>query len=439
MALDDIVDLVVTAATAAPTREGFGVPLIASYHVHGLPTLVSTYKKPADLISAGFSVSEGAYLKAAVMCSQRNKPKNFKLGRLQSIPTQTVTLKCMSAVEGDVYTIDVTPPGGTSTTISYTVVSSETTTTVATAIEALIEALSEITSSPTTDTITVTTTAGKTAVYANWSDNFHFTDTTADAGIANDLADILEVDSGWYVLLVDGCSEAVINAAAAWAQANGKLYIASTSDWGVQDSGTTTDVASDLKSNAYDHVAIYWNGRKCPSQLDAAIAGDRLPYRPGEDTWEFKQLSGVPAFEIQAGPRNTLVTKRVNFLDSVQGLNITQGGGKTTSGEYLDVIRGLDWLKSEIKIRLLTALVNAKKIGYTDAGVDLIKGVIMGALQAGVRVTLLAKSPAPTVTAPKVADISEADRLDRHLPDIEFSAVLEGAVHTVSISGLVSV
>ena len=43
------------------------------------------------------------------------------------------------------------------------------------------------------------------------------------------------------------------------------------------------------------------------------------------------------------------------------------------------------------------------------------------------------------VTVPLYKDVEQADRLNRKLPDVKFSAVLQGAIHTVTIDGTVSV
>lgn len=439
MALDDIVNLTITVASSAPTREGFGVPLVASYHAVGSPARVKTYKKASDMLTAGHTVNQGAYKKAAILCSQENKVKNFLVGRLANAIAQTVTLVCTSATADDVYAIDVTPQGSAKVEIRRTVPGASSTSAEATALAALIDALPGITAAAVGSTVTVTTTAaGDITTFEDWSVNLQFKDTSADPGIAADLAAIKAENNTWYVLLLDSTSEAVINAAAAWCQANGKLFIASTSDWGVQDQATTTDVASDLKGNGYTHTATYYNGRKNPSQLDAGIAGARLPYRPGEDSWNFKAVAGVPAEQTTAAQIASFVAKYCNWFEVISGLNLTQGQGKVASGSYVDITRGIDWLKAEIKVRCLQLLANSKKVPFTDKGIGQVKSAVNGALLAGVRVGLLADTPAPLVTAPKAADVDTINKAARNLPEVEFTATLQGAIDSVGIAGLIS-
>ena len=60
-------------------------------------------------------------------------------------------------------------------------------------------------------------------------------------------------------------------------------------------------------------------------------------------------------------------------------------------------------------------------------------------LRAAVNQGILAADPAPTVTVPKVADVSAADKTARLLPDMKFTGTLAGAIHKVTITGVVSV
>ena len=56
--------------------------------------------------------------------------------------------------------------------------------------------------------------------------------------------------------------------------------------------------------------------------------------------------------------------------------------------------------------------------------------------QAAARGIVTAKSI--LVTAPLYADISLTDKTNRNVPNVKFSAVLQGAINTVTIAGTVS-
>jgi hypothetical protein len=169
------------------------------------------------------------------------------------------------------------------------------------------------------------------------------------------------------------------------------------------------------------------------------MVGKVAPTDPGSITWEFKTLAGVPVTTRQhvggEGGFMELRAKGANYYRAVKGINMTQGGGQAPSGEYLDVMRGSDWLFARIQENCIALLANADKIPYTDRGVDQIRSEILGVLQAGVNAGFLAEDPAPTVTAPSVADVSSTDKGNRTLPDVDFEATLAGAVHSVTIAG----
>lgn len=106
MALSDIVDVVISATTATPTRTGFGTPLIAAYHTK-YTDRVRTYNKPNDLLGDGFLVSDDAYLAATALKAQNPSVKSFKLGRLALTTTDTLTLQVLDATVGDAVTFDL--------------------------------------------------------------------------------------------------------------------------------------------------------------------------------------------------------------------------------------------------------------------------------------------------------------------------------------------
>ena len=111
----------------------------------------------------------------------------------------------------------------------------------------------------------------------------------------------------------------------------------------MQDSVTTTDVASDQKALAGDHIYGIFCGKKAPSYSAAGWMGGRFPYVPGKTTWQFKTIVGVPVDKLTTTQKSTLRSKNCNYHISLAGVNTTQGGAKTAKGEYIDVTHFLDW------------------------------------------------------------------------------------------------
>lgn len=174
---------------------------------------------------------------------------------------------------------------------------------------------------------------------------------------------------------------------------------------------------------------------------DCSWFGRQFPKDPGSSTWKFKSLTGVVANGSTAGKPylttselNTLFGKKGNAYNLVAGIGITENG-TVGSGEYIDVIRGVDWLKARIQTLVFTPLIRLDKVPYTDAGIQIVVTQLKAALQEGVDADFISTF---TVTYPEVVDISETDKAARLLPDVNFTATLAGAIHKVEINGVVA-
>ncbi len=121
----------------------------------------------------------------------------------------------------------------------------------------------------------------------------------------------------------------------------------------------------------------------------------------------------------------------------VGGVNMTEEG-QTASGEYIDVIIGIDWLQARMTERVFGRLVNLPKIPFTDPGIAVIEAEIKAQLKDAVSAGLLAATPAPTVTVPLAKDISSEDKAARQLNGITFLGYLAGAIHSTTIQGVVT-
>ena len=437
MSLEDIVNVTITAQTTTPSRLGFGTPLIATVH-SVFPDLVREYTKLSAMTDDGFVSTDLAVIIATKVASQNPKPSSWKIGKRELSYTQVIRITPINITEDYVYEFNVA-----GTDISYTVLAAASVATICTALQALIDAISGVTATDDTTHVTVTTdTAGTLVDYSGFDepDNFTFQDMTTDPGIATDLAAIEGVDpDGWYCLLLDSQGEAEISAAAAWIEARKKIFVCNNMDHGIIDVAVTDDVASDLQSNSYARTALIYCMANLLNFSAAGWAGQRLPSDPGSSTWAYKTLAGVTVDTKLTGAHlSSIEGKNANHYTSVASVAVTRYG-TTAAGEFIDVTRFIDWLDARIKERIFGILINNEKIPYTDAGVDLMRGAILAQLRQGIDAGGLAADPAPTVTAPLVADIDAADKANRILPDIEFQATLAGAIHKLVISGTLSV
>jgi hypothetical protein len=263
-------------------------------------------------------------------------------------------------------------------------------------------------------------------------------DLTADPGIATDWAAILAEDADFYGVGLDCESETQINALAAQVETQRMLFVPSSIDTENKDASTTTDVGSDLKAAAYARTGVL------QAEYNTQYAGCRwigkmFPGDPGGATWAYKVLAGLTVSVLTAADKAGLDGKNINRYSAVGGVNVTQKG-YAADGTFFDITRGVDWFHARLQERIFGLLVQNPKITYAQAG-DLFRAEILAQLEEGRKKDVIAPDVEDTpwvVTIPEVGDIPTGDKAIRNFPDVEFSAYLAGAVHTVQITGTLS-
>jgi len=249
------------------------------------------------------------------------------------------------------------------------------------------------------------------------------------------LSAIVDLDDEWYGLACETIQESDIEDIAEWVEARTKIYIARTSDADVI-TNATDDIASTLEAAEYDRTAVVYHSLAASQYIDCAWLGDCLVRDPGSQTWMFKTLNTITYDSLTTTQSDSAHGKSANTYQRIAGVNITQKG-TVSSGEFIDVIRGIDWLTARIKERVYTRLVNSPKIPFTNAGIAIIETAVREQLDISVDRDLIAPEPAYTVTVPDVLNTDEMDRQNRQLKGVEFRARLAGAIHYAEIRGTV--
>lgn len=272
--------------------------------------------------------------------------------------------------------------------------------------------------------------------YALTGDGWTIADVTADPGIETDVAACWAYDADWYCLLIDSNSAAEIAGVADWVEANKRIAVFQTQDTAVADvasASDTTSIAYTLKNNSYERSMLFYHKNNFDF-VSAAMAGRALPEDAGSITWAYKTLASVSSQSLTSTQRTNLENKNANFLSTLAGVAITRYG-TSSQGEFMDIMRGTDWLAARIQERVYTLLVNNDKLPYTDAGIQAVRGEILAQLRQGIARDFIAAVPEPTCTVPLASAVSAADKGTRTLNDVTFRATLAGAVHKVAIEG----
>lgn len=440
MGLESIVVVNISRDTAAVTQAGFGVPLIIG--PNGAFSGVREYATIAAVL-ADFATSTDEYKAAAKALGQTPRPVKIKIGKALTKVAQVATLTpdvTVQAIAAFTATIN-------GTLFSFTSDASPTAAEVVTGLIALINAGAEPVTASGTSTLILTADVPGESFTLTSSANMPSVATTANVGIGETLAALSEIDDDWYALISTFKSDVDVLATAAYIEATKKIYGVSRSDAGILLLATTNDIFSQLQDANYFRTFTFYSADSA-NFPEAGLLGRVLPLDPGSETWAFKTIAGITIDNLTSSQIAACVDKNVNYYTRLAGVSIVRDG-KTAGGEYIDVIRLVDWIAARMQETIYGSLVRSAKIPFTDAGGTVIQSGIDSPLKAAQKVGGIAPDAVDTdtgelvpgyiVSVPKVKDISVNDRAQRKFTGCTFSAKLAGAIHAVTINGNVTV
>lgn len=457
MSLQDIVNVQISKITSGVSRVGFGTPLVLTYHNKDASRVLE-YTDASDMLTAAggpFAASDLAYILASKCFAQDPKPDKVLVGRRAWPSKRVVDLTPRSGlINGETYPLNLTDyevtlaRDGTEGTFKFTTDATATVAEITAGLVALINAGSvNVKATDNTTYITIeaadapngTPEEGTPFLIEHDRTLFTTEDKTAVASggnLANEIAAIRNVNDDWYGIVGDWWGVTEIEDVGDAIEALEKLHGAMSQDDGMYDSLVTTDPGSVGQSKAWARTFVFHH----PSDVGiaAAMLGKGLPKDPGSITWKFKTLATVPFVEYTPGEKTALADKNIERYIRLAGNNLTCDG-KTSSGEFIDITRFVDFIAQRLRENIFFQLKNADKIPFTDPGVAIIENEVRGVMSLGISVGGFAADPAPTVTVPLVADVSIVDRANRLLPDVRFNATLAGAIHELEVRGVVTV
>jgi hypothetical protein len=431
MSLDSIVNVTISRTAVNLTRAGFGNIALAACHSFW-PERVRRFSSEIldELVDADVPVTHSLYLLAAAARAQNPAAGDFYVLKRTRLPTQTIEIVPTTPTAGEVYSITVD-----GTAIEVTADSSPTVAEITAALTTPLAALGDSTAVDGTSKVTFTaSTAGVLHTITSVSKNLRLTDITTNpgsGGIEGDLADANDEDSSWFGLQIDSQSKAEIMAAAAWVEANGKMFLPSSSDYACKDPASTTDVMYLVKNGNYANTAVIWH--PAPSHyLGMRWMGKQLPKAPGSSNWAHQQLV-ADAYELTGAERAAISGKNGNYFVTTNGVSTTFWG-TVGVGEYLDIIHGCAWMDARTQERYFALLVGLEKLDYTQAGIEAAGAELRAQLYEGVAAGLIDGDSPIVVTVPTLADINLAEKAGRNLPGIRGQGRLRGAVNKLDIS-----
>ena len=266
----------------------------------------------------------------------------------------------------------------------------------------------------------------------------------AAVSVADVLTEALDTN-GWYCICPVGLTKEQVKEVIEWTETQNKLcgYI--------DDDPDNPIVQAGIYMRSYP---VY--PKVTPDQADAdvplenkygmaiAMAAKAMNYHAGSETWALKPLAAVTPSKLNSTAIKKMQAANFNYVLTVASKNITQGG-KTNSGEWIDIVRFRDWLQNDMQVRVVNLLVTYKgKVPYTDGGIALVQNQMISSLKDGQRYGGISPTeydedgneiPGFVTHVPLAANIPATKKASRVLEDVSFEARLAGAIHMVTIKG----
>ncbi|WP_192034118.1 DUF3383 family protein [Pantoea agglomerans] len=284
---------------------------------------------------------------------------------------------------------------------------------------------------------------------------------TSETGSAETLAQAITAVlqfTNWYGLGIadeDELTPAEITATAAAIQASSlsRVFAVTSSDSGIIDSATTSDVASTLKAAGYSRTFVQYSTKSKYAALSAFSRAFTVNFTGNNTTitLKFKTEPGVTYETLTSSQAATVDAKNANVYVYYANDTAILQQGVMSNGDFFDERHGLDWLQNYVQTNLFNLLyTSTSKIPQTEAGITrLLTNVEMSLDQAvsnglvapgvwnGGDIGQIASGDTLTkgyyVYAQPLSTQAQSDREKRRAPLIQAAIKLAGAVHYTDV------
>lgn len=456
MSLNGIVTVNITRQNSSVDTAGFGKAAIFAYHNQHAERVLE-FNDAASMLQANggpFLATDLTYIMAQSLFAQSPRPSSVLSVRRMFPTTRTVELTPISGtIAGQVYplnTTDYVVEIGDET-FTYTTDATATVAEITAGLTTLINAGTQnVLATDNTTSITLESAAspgGAATPGASFSLCYNLklmasvdnTPVAAGGSIADEIAAAIDEDDSFYGVVGDWFGATEILAASAAVEAMDRYHIASSANDDIHDQSVTTDIASLVQAAGYNNSLVFHS--KTPEIAASGYMGRILPTIPGSATHKFKSIAGLAVGDYTQTQISAMQGKNATFYIRRLGRNITCDG-KSASGEWIDVVRFVHWLKARLCEAVFSLKVSRDKIPFTNQGIGLIENAVRGVLSTGIANGGLAADPPPVVTVPDARvnvenGVNVIDKANRFLNYVDFCATLQGAIHDTLIQGKV--
>lgn len=434
MALDPFVIINITRDSTSPKAAAFDTLLLLA----NTDAFTESHRRYASPTEAATELGEGTVAAAMVASafSQDQHPPEIIVGRLPT-PNDEAVYRITPAAGTTKISLTVIDPFGDATEIFVNGLDEAD---ALTSLVSQLEAIAGITCQADTGVAVVTPdTPGVLWRFDDFVGIGSFVDSSPNQGYDDALTALVAEGVDFYGVVIDSHAAANIEAVAAWALANKRIFIANPYVVTPADYVATATALSSATNVRVGSIVTKAGGGNASAYPAVALATIMRSYQPGSATYMYKTLLGVQADRWSSTDAAAFKAVRCILYIEKGGLGITTEGW-SHGGEFLDIMEGTDWIESRMSERIFDLLTSAPKLPYTDKGVALIVSEVEAQLgNAEDSAVGILEEGSSSVTSKLVKDIPTADKTTRRLTGIKFKARYAGAIHYVGIEGTISI
>jgi len=186
-------------------------------------------------------------------------------------------------------------------------------------------------------------------------------------------------------------------------------------------------------------VVVYGGNSEYPN---AAVVGASAGLTAGSFTYKNLILTGIEAEALTASQVDAIHTAGGICILKKAG-DIVTSEGKTTDGEYIDIVDSKDYIVSNIVYQGQKLLNNNKRLSFDNVGISQLENVVTGVLAEAYAMGIIATNDdgtaAYSTTFKTREETSAADRSERKYNGGSFTFDLAGAIHNATINGTIEV
>lgn len=239
------------------------------------------------------------------------------------------------------------------------------------------------------------------------------------------LKKVLEENSDWFFLTCTDNSVEAIKGLSDLVAMNSKVFMTTVNDY--------ADVKK-LFAEVYDNTVVMYH-----DDVDSYVAEGLavvMSYKIGGKTAKFKTVQGVKKSNITLTQLNEL--HKNNMFSYIEKLGVLQTTeAKVLSGEDLDVVLGEYWIRFRMEESLQRLALINDKIPYTDFGIGMIVGAVEEVLSRAARQNIV-EDGQYKINYLLRKDVPSNEVALRKYNYVEWTAMLQGAIHEGQISGILT-